>query len=184
MSTRTPDLQGQDALPTLGSRYVDVDALPWRKGAGEGIEWKVLLEDNERGLKTALIKWAPGASLPLHEHVDIEQTFVLEGDLCDEEGECTAGQYVWRPSGSRHRAWTTKGCLLLAVFLKPNVFLEKPAAMPNTQAKSALRPIHLPEQMSWQSQSGMSFSRSATSGSSRPPATASAAASASGRPSW
>lgn len=137
MSTRTPDLQGQDALPTLGSRYVDVDALPWRKGAGEGIEWKVLLEDNERGLKTALIKWAPGASLPLHEHVDIEQTFVLEGDLCDEEGECTAGQYVWRPSGSRHRAWTTKGCLLLAVFLKPNVFLEKPAAMPNTQAKSA-----------------------------------------------
>ena len=67
MSTRTPDLQGQDALPALGSRYVDVDALPWRKGAGEGIEWKILLEDNERGLKTALIKWAPGASLPLHE---------------------------------------------------------------------------------------------------------------------
>ena len=123
-----PDPLGQDGLAKLSSRYVDVDALPWRKGAGEGIEWKVLLEDNERGLKTALIRWAPGASLPLHEHVDIEQTFILEGSLCDEEGECKAGQYVWRPSGSRHRAWAPNGCLLLAVFLKPNIFLEKPQA--------------------------------------------------------
>lgn len=134
MSATTPDLQGQDGLAALSSRYVDVDALPWRKGAGEGIEWKVLLEDKERGLKTALIRWAPGASLPLHEHVDIEQTFVLEGSLCDEEGECKAGQYVWRPSGSRHRAWAPNGCLLLAVFLKPNTFLEKLQAKPATAA--------------------------------------------------
>jgi anti-sigma factor ChrR (cupin superfamily) len=92
----------------------------------------VLLEDKERGLTTALSRWAPGASLPLHEHLDIEQTFVLEGSLCDDEGECRAGQYVWRPAGSRHRAWSPNGCLLLAIFLKNNVFLEGPLAKPAT----------------------------------------------------
>ena len=126
MNALTPNLPGQESLSELGSRYVDVDALPWTKGAADGIEWKVLLEDAERGLKTALIRWSPGASLPLHEHLDIEQSFVLEGSLCDEDGECKAGQYVWRPAGSRHRAWSPNGCLLLAVFLRPNRFLEEP----------------------------------------------------------
>jgi anti-sigma factor ChrR (cupin superfamily) len=129
MSASTPNLPGQEALGELSSRYVDVDALPWAKGAIEGITWKVLLEDKERGLTTAISRWAPGASLPLHEHLDIEQTYVLEGSLCDEEGECRAGQYVWRPSGSRHRAWSPNGCVLLAIFMKPNVFLEGPAAV-------------------------------------------------------
>ena len=124
MNAITPNLPGQEKLPPLSSRYVDVDSLPWSQGASEGIEWKILMEDPKRGLKTALIRWAPGASLALHEHIDIEQSFVLEGSLCDEEGECAAGQYVWRPAGSRHRAWSPKGCLLLAVFLKPNKFLE------------------------------------------------------------
>ena len=107
----------------LYSRYVDVDALPWVGSGFEGIEQKVLFEDRERGLRTVLIRWAPGAELPLHEHADVEQTFVLEGSLVDHEGECTAGDFVWRPAGSRHRAWSPQGCLLLAVFLKPNAFL-------------------------------------------------------------
>lgn len=128
MSTSTPNLEGQDTLSELSSRYVDVEALPWETGRWEGIKSKTLMEDPERGLKTALIQWSPGASLPLHEHVDIEQSFVLEGSLCDEEGECGPGEYVWRPAGSRHRAWSPNGCLLLAIFLKPNKILEGPQA--------------------------------------------------------
>jgi anti-sigma factor ChrR (cupin superfamily) len=130
MSPRTPSLDTSDKLGALSSRYIDIDALPWQEGATKGIHWKVLLEDKERGLTTALSRWAPGASLPLHEHLDIEQTYVLEGSLCDEEGECRAGQFVWRPAGSRHRAWSPNGCLLLAVFLKNNVFLDGPMAKP------------------------------------------------------
>lgn len=125
MVVRTPNLPGQNELPMLGSRYVRIDDLPWEKGGWEGIERKTLMEDTERGITTALIRWAPGASLPLHEHTDIEQSFVLEGSLCDEEGECRAGEFVWRPPGSRHRAWSPNGCLLLAMFLKPNRILEE-----------------------------------------------------------
>ena len=124
MAATTPNLEGQDSLPELASRYLDIDALPWEKGKWDGIERKTLMEDTERGITTALIRWAPGARLPYHEHIDIEQSYVLEGSLCDDEGECTAGQYVWRPAGSRHRAWSPNGCLLLAMFLKPNRILE------------------------------------------------------------
>ena len=128
MATRTPNLKGEDLLDPLSSRYVAVDALPWEPGRAEGIEMKTLMEDPERGLKTALIRWSPGAALPLHEHIDIEQSYVLEGSLCDEEGECKAGEYVWRPAGNRHRAWSPNGCLLLAMFLSPNKILEGPTA--------------------------------------------------------
>jgi anti-sigma factor ChrR (cupin superfamily) len=105
----------------MSSHYLDVANLPWT-AVRPGIEQKILFEDRERGLCTALFRWAPGAELPEHEHVDIEQTYVLEGSLADHEGVCRAGDYVWRPAGSRHRAWSTDGCLLLAVFLKPNRF--------------------------------------------------------------
>src|SRR5579859_1357065 len=113
MAGSTPNLRGQELLAEFSSRYVGIADLPWVKGGGEGIEQKVLFEDKERGMRTALIRWQPGAQLPLHEHVDFEQTYVLEGSLCDHEGECKAGDYVWRPPGSRHRAWSPNGCLLL-----------------------------------------------------------------------
>ena len=128
MVAHTPNLTDEDKLPLLGSRYVDVKSLPWETGRWEGIRSKTLMEDPERGLKTALIEWSPGASLPFHEHVDIEQSYILEGSLCDEEGECNAGEFVWRPIGNRHHAYFPNGCVLLAIFLKPNKNLEGPYA--------------------------------------------------------
>ena len=35
--------------------------------------------------------WQPGSELSLHEHVEVEQTFVLEGSLVDDEGSCFVG---------------------------------------------------------------------------------------------
>jgi anti-sigma factor ChrR (cupin superfamily) len=84
---------------------------------------KILVEDTQSGLMTALFRWQPGAELTLHEHVEVEQTFVLEGSLVDEEGEVTAGNYVWRPKGNRHTARSPNGALVLSMFLKPNIFL-------------------------------------------------------------
>ena len=128
MVASTPNLANEDGLPTLGSRYLNIDDLPWEEGKWEGIRQKTLMTDPERGLTTALIEWSPGAALPLHEHIDIEQSYVLSGSLCDHEGECKAGEFVWRPAGSVHRAWSPNGCLLLAMFLTPNKILEGPKA--------------------------------------------------------
>jgi anti-sigma factor ChrR (cupin superfamily) len=71
------------------------------------------------------MKMAPGARLPDHEHVEIEQTYVLEGSLHCGEGECKAGEFVWRPAGSRHEAWAgAQGGLMLAMFQVPNRFYD------------------------------------------------------------
>ena len=121
----TPGMAGLDRLTPLASRYVDVDSLPWKPTPCPGIDMKVLVEDPATGLLTALFRWQPGAELTLHEHVEIEQTFVLEGSLADEEGEVTAGNYVWRPKGNRHTARSPNGALVLSVFLKPNIFLDE-----------------------------------------------------------
>jgi len=129
MPAVTPDLSAQHAhLSALASRLVEVDALPWRDTPSPKIRMKVLLEDPASGLLTALFLWEPGAVLGDHEHVRIEQSFILEGAIEDEEGECTAGNFVWRPSGSRHAARSPKGALVLAFFLAPNRFFPAPAA--------------------------------------------------------
>ena len=123
MTATTPFLANEDMLGPLASRYVDVERLPWKPTPCPGIEMKVLLEDKETGLLTALFRWQPGSELTLHEHVEVEQTFVLEGSLIDDEGEVTAGNYVWRPKGNRHIAKSPNGALVLSIFLKPNIFL-------------------------------------------------------------
>jgi anti-sigma factor ChrR (cupin superfamily) len=112
-----------ETLPhPLASRYLDVARMPWNKTPYPGIDVKVLYQDKQTGLLTALFRWAPGSSLPLHEHVELEQTYVIEGSFEDEEGTCTAGNYVWRPPGSRHVATSKQGALMIAFFLKPNIF--------------------------------------------------------------
>ena len=124
MAASTPLLKQENMLGALDSRYVDVDDIPWKPTQCEGVQMKVLVEDSESGLLTALFKWEPGAVLPMHEHIDLEQTFVLEGSIKDDEGEVTAGNYVWRPAGNRHYATAPNGALVLSMFLKPNKFLE------------------------------------------------------------
>ena len=109
MTATTPFLKKEGQLSALDSRYVDVAALPWKQTPTPGIDMKILLEDKATGLLTALFRWAPGTALDLHEHVEIEQTYVLEGHLVDDQGEITAGNYVWRPKGSRHIARSPHG---------------------------------------------------------------------------
>ena len=124
MAAATPLMKAHDGLGPLASRFVDVDDLPWKPTPCDGIEMKVLMENPDTGMMTAMFKWAPGSKLTFHEHVEIEQTFVLEGSLVDDEGEVTAGNYVWRPAGSRHEAWAPDGALILSMFLRPNIFLD------------------------------------------------------------
>jgi anti-sigma factor ChrR (cupin superfamily) len=121
----TPKALKHATLPPLASRFVEVATLPWEKTRFPGVEAKTLLADRATGVVTSLMKFAPGARLPAHEHVLIEQTYVLEGSLVCGEGECKAGDYVWRPAGSRHEAWAgPQGGLMLAMFQIPNKFFE------------------------------------------------------------
>jgi anti-sigma factor ChrR (cupin superfamily) len=123
MAHRTPGMEAQHAaLAALSSRYINVESLPWQPTRWPGIEIKVLMEDPDSGLQTVLTRMAPGAVLTDHMHVQIEQSWIVEGSLVDHEGEVTAGNFVWRPAGSRHTASAPNGAVILGFFLKPNTF--------------------------------------------------------------
>ena len=127
MDAATPK-SGQTA--DTHSHLVHPQDMEWQKTRFAGCEAKTLLFDRNTGLMTALMRFAPGAVLPDHEHVQIEQTYVLEGKLCDKEGPAqgltvNAGEFVWREAGSRHVAWTPEGGLMLAMFQVPNKFFER-----------------------------------------------------------
>jgi len=123
---RTPNARGHEGLAPTDSRYVDVEALPWEPFGEGGIERKVLVEDPDRGVQTAMFRLPPGAVIPAHEHTDLEQTYVLEGSLEDDlGGAVTAGNYVWRPPGSSHTARAPEGALFVSVFMAPNRFFDR-----------------------------------------------------------
>jgi anti-sigma factor ChrR (cupin superfamily) len=124
----TPNAQNHGDLGPLDSRFVAPHDMPWEDTRFAGVKAKTLLVDPSSGLCTVLLKMEPGAMLPDHEHVLIEQTYVIEGALVCAEGTCPAGSFVWRPAGSRHAAGTPNGGLMLAMFQIPNKFFERQGA--------------------------------------------------------
>src|SRR5262245_32314757 len=91
--------KGHDTADTH-SHLVRPQDMEWQKTRFAGCEAKTLLFDRTTGLMTALMRFQPGAVLPDHEHVNIEQTYVLEGSLVDMEGpakgiECRSDEYIW-----------------------------------------------------------------------------------------
>ena len=92
------------------SHLVRPQSMEWQKTRFPGCEAKTLLFDHKTGLMTALMRFAPGAVLPDHEHVNIEQTYVLEGSLVDKEGPARVSSA--RPansSGANRAAATSPG---------------------------------------------------------------------------
>lgn len=115
-------LQGHLAPTPDGSVYVNPEAMPWKPSQFEGIEIKVLYEDKARGEMTCLLRWQPGTTLPFHKHPEIEQSWVLSGSFSDHDGIARAGEFVWRRPGSLHETHSAEGCVILAIYRKPNIF--------------------------------------------------------------
>ena len=122
MSSAVQDLPLDQQLASGGSHFIDIPSIPWQASAFPGIAVKVLYNDAKAGMSTMLVKLDPGATIPLHEHVGVEQTYVLEGSLEDHQGAVTAGNFCWRDAGSTHVAHAPNGALVLAFFTKPNRF--------------------------------------------------------------
>lgn len=108
--------------PELVSRFIQSAEMDWQPTEFDKISMKLLYKD-DLGRSTILFKMEPGAIVPLHEHTALEQTYVLEGSLEDDEGKCTVGNFVWRPGGNVHVAHAPNGAVILSVFLKPNRFM-------------------------------------------------------------
>lgn len=109
--------------PEKASHFVPAASMPWVPSGVDKISMKILYEDDD-GRSTIMFKMEPGATVPLHEHTKLEQTFVLEGSLQDDEGVCAAGEFVWRPGGNTHIAHAPNGAVILSIFTAPNKFMD------------------------------------------------------------
>ena len=108
--------------PHLQSHYINSSEMDWKDSEFPGISMKILFADEESGMSTILFKMEPGAVVPPHEHTALEQTYVLSGSLEDAEGKATEGNFVWRPAGNTHTAYSPNGAVILSLFMKPNRF--------------------------------------------------------------
>ena len=103
------------ALPAATDEVVRRAAdSAWNATGVAGIEVRRLSTDPDSASVTMLVRMAPGARFPAHEHGGPEECYVLEGDLqVGDELEMRAGDFQRCETGSRHpEQWTRGGCLL------------------------------------------------------------------------
>jgi anti-sigma factor ChrR (cupin superfamily) len=104
-----PSPTGQFQPTIEGSVYVKPQEIEWQPTQFKGISIKVLYEDKVTGEMKCFLKWEPGATLPMHKHPAIEQSYVIEGSFYDHDGICRAGEFVWRRVGSFHETHSDEG---------------------------------------------------------------------------
>jgi anti-sigma factor ChrR (cupin superfamily) len=110
-----------DELPNLHARP---DALLWET-LRDGVRIHWLYRTGPDGPSAALIRFEPGATVPLHEHRGYEHIYVLSGSQTDENGSLASGSLMIHPPGSRHCISSAEGCMVLAIYEKPVVFLKE-----------------------------------------------------------
>jgi anti-sigma factor ChrR (cupin superfamily) len=97
-----------------GVRFVRSAGLNWRAGNTAAVEIKTLSVDKQRSIVTYLVRMAPGASLRPHRHVDVEESYLLEGDLSVDGGQMQTGDYCRAEPGTVHRGVTSQsGCVFI-----------------------------------------------------------------------
>ena len=103
--------------------------LPWMPFR-DGIDIYRLYGDGTSGPATALLRFHPGARVPLHEHTGYEHILVLAGSQVDENSRAAAGTLIVNPAQTRHSVLSETGCIVLAIYERPVVFLEPRSTLP------------------------------------------------------
>ena len=93
----------------------DINWLPFRAG----IEIHRICGDGSAGASSALLRYAPGARLPCHEHDGYEHILVLSGSQFDEHGRYPTGTLTVSTPGSKHSVGSDEGCVVLAIWGAP-----------------------------------------------------------------
>lgn len=107
-------------LSNLFSLAEHPEQLPW-KPFRPGVEIHRLYGDGSQGPAAALLKYAPGASVPLHDHQGYEHIIVLSGAQRDHQGNHGVGTLVINPPDTSHAVVSEEGCIVLIIWEKPVV---------------------------------------------------------------
>ena len=104
----------------LVSRSADI---PWRT-MGPGIQVKLLYADPDRKYRTTLVRMDPGAYMPKHHHKEIEELFILSGELHVQGQIARAGDYCRAEADTVHEAaFTPSGAMFLAIACEQDEYI-------------------------------------------------------------
>jgi acetyl-CoA synthetase len=93
-----------------------VDWERWVEPGRAGVDIHRLYRTDPRQATAFLVRFGAGAHGDLHEHLDYELMFVLEGDLHNDNGDrYVVGDLIIEEPNSVHRVSSTAGCTLLVV---------------------------------------------------------------------
>ncbi|MEO6695164.1 MAG: cupin domain-containing protein [Ignavibacteria bacterium] len=96
--------------------FVFSDSGEWSPYNMEGIKYKTLSNNADKGYMMLLFKVEPGVSYPAHHHNGSEECYVIEGDVLAEGKLLGPGDFHHAEAGSDHGQLHTKnGCTLLLV---------------------------------------------------------------------
>jgi anti-sigma factor ChrR (cupin superfamily) len=87
--------------------------LQWQPHRTEGVEVALLFLDRVHRTRSLVVKAAAGVIYPLHRHAEIEEIYMLEGELVIDGQVYLAGDYIRSYPNSRHAPSTSTGCMFL-----------------------------------------------------------------------
>jgi quercetin dioxygenase-like cupin family protein len=91
---------------------------------GPGIRVKLLYADAARKYRTTLVRMDAGAYMPKHHHKEIEELFILSGELHVQGQIARAGDYCRADADTVHEAaFTPSGAMFLAIACEQDEFI-------------------------------------------------------------
>lgn len=92
------------------------DDSPWIEAGIPGVRRRNLYLDEQSQRVSFLLQLDPGAKYPPHRHGGVEECFVLQGTVRDDNSLVAAGDYVRYETSTDHSPLVTdSGCVLLIV---------------------------------------------------------------------
>jgi anti-sigma factor ChrR (cupin superfamily) len=88
---------------------------PW-KDVAPGIACKILSIDDTTDRVSMLVRLAPGAAYPPHEHAGVEELHLLDGELWIDDRKLRPGDYSRAEAGTGDsRVWSETGCTCVLI---------------------------------------------------------------------
>lgn len=101
-----------------GRRIVNLHTTPFQEYDLEGpvqpeMSWLPVSFDRRTGQGSYLMRMEPGAVTIAHDHPNMEEFLILEGELVDDDGTVfAAGDFVSYEPGTHHNSRTETGCVI------------------------------------------------------------------------
>ncbi len=98
------------------SRSAELDWQP----LGPGVDFKVIHTDTDRRYSTMLVRMGPGARYTAHRHVDVEEVFMISGDMNVAGVIMRAGDYCRGEADTLHGETSSEGGCVMLVMASPD----------------------------------------------------------------